>query len=244
LIRYLTLSILLVSGTAYAKSSFLKSKLLHSDQAIDVNLKHKGSTSYTVREGDTLASVAAEHHITVAKLRKENRLAAGKALMVGSKLKIPDQTIPLADVLALIRSGGPLLEEAKKHLGKRYVWAANGPRTFDCSGFTCYVCRKNGVSLPRTSARQAEIGKKLTRKELKPGDLIFFDTSKERKGVVNHVGIYIGNDKFIHASSGAGKVVISSLNQSFYKQRFLWGQSVKQWKMETKREQKKRKGRH
>ena len=238
--KRLILPILLLSGSAPAKSSYLKSRLLNSDRAIDVSLKHRGNTDYTVREGDTLASVAAEHHITVTKLRKENGLPSGRSLIIGSRLKIPDQTIPLADVLALIRSGGPILEEAKKHLGKRYIWGANGPRTFDCSGFTCYVCRKNGVSLPRTSVRQAEIGNKLKRKELKAGDLIFFDTSKGRKGIVNHVGIYIGNDKFIHASSGAGKVVISSLNQPFYKQRFLWGQSVKRGEICQNRERRKR----
>ena len=223
---YGTLSLILLSSAAPAKSSHLKSLLLHHHKAISVNLKNRGSRSYTVTEGDTIASVAAEHHITISKLRKENGLEAGQTLIVGSRLRIPDQSIPLSQVLAIIRNGGPLLQEARKHLGKKYVWGANGPKSFDCSGFTCYVCNKNGICLPRTSVKQAEIGKKLGREELKAGDLIFFDTSRERKGIVNHVGIYIGNDKFIHASSGAQKVTISSLNQAFYKQRFLWGQRV------------------
>ena len=119
-----------------------------------------------------------------------------------------------------------MLEEAKKHLGKTYIWGANGPKTFDCSGFTCYVSKKNGINLPRTSIKQGEFGTKVSRRELKEGDLVFFDTSKEKKGFINHVGIYIGDDKFIHASSGAKRVVISSLSQSFYKQRFLWGQRI------------------
>ena len=222
----LIIVLLLFTSAGTTKSSHLKLKLLNHKKAISVNLKSKGSTNYKVREGDTIASVAAEHHISISKLRKENALAPNQTLMVGITLKIPDQSIPLSQVLALIKNGSPLLEEARKHLGKKYIWGANGPKTFDCSGFTCYVCNKNGICLPRTSVKQAEIGEKLSRKELKTGDLIFFDTSKERKGIVNHVGIYIGNDKFIHASSGAQKVTISSLNQAFYKQRFLWGQRV------------------
>ncbi|MEA3454993.1 MAG: peptidoglycan endopeptidase [Campylobacterota bacterium] len=222
------ISTLLVSSAVMAKSTHqpLKSMLLNNEKTISVNLNQSGNTFYTIREGDTIASVASDHHITAKKLRRTNTLSAKQSLTTGKKLKIPDQSIPLSQILALVNSAGPTLKEAKKHLGKKYVWAANGPRTFDCSGFTCYVSKKNGVQLPRTSIRQAEVGEKVTRAQLKPGDLIFFDTSKERKGFVNHVGIYIGGDNFIHASSGANKVVISSLNQSFYKQRFMWGRRI------------------
>ena len=222
------ISTLLLSSAVMSKSTYqpLKSMLLNNDKTISVNLKETGSTFYTVKEGDTIASVASDHHITIKKLRKTNSLSSKQALTAGSKLKIPDQSIPLSQILALINGAGPTLKEARKHLGKKYVWAANGPKTFDCSGFTCYVSKKNGVHLPRTSIRQAEVGKKITKSQLKAGDLIFFDTSKERKGFVNHVGIYIGGGNFIHASSGAKKVVISSLNQGFYRQRFMWGRRI------------------
>ena len=222
------ISTILVSSTMMAKSTHqpLKSMLLNNDKTISVNLKETGNTFYTVKEGDTIASVASDHHITIKKLRKTNTLSSKQVLTAGSKLKIPDQSIPLSQILALVNSAGPTLKEARKHLGKKYVWAANGPKTFDCSGFTCYVSKKNGVRLPRTSVRQAEVGKKISRPQLKAGDLIFFDTSKERKGIVNHVGIYIGGGNFIHASSGANKVVISSLNQGFYGQRFMWGRRI------------------
>ncbi len=222
------ISTLLLGSAVMAKSTHqpLKSMLLNNDRTINVNLKETGSTFYTVRAGDTIASVASDHHITISKLKKTNTISSRQKLTIGSKLKIPNQSIPLSQILALVNSAGPVLKEAKKHLGKKYVWAANGPKTFDCSGFTCYVSKKNGVRLPRTSVMQAEVGKKVTRAQLKAGDLIFFDTSKERKGIVNHVGIYIGGGNFIHASSGASKVVISSLNQSFYKQRFVWGRRI------------------
>lgn len=109
---------------------------------------------------------------------------------------------------------------AKKKLGKRYVWGASGTKnTYDCSSFTKYVYRKNGISIPRTSINQSKFGKYVKRKDLKKGDLIFFDTSKRRKGYVNHVGIYLGNNKFIHASSAKKRVVVSSLSK-FYGQRY------------------------
>jgi len=109
---------------------------------------------------------------------------------------------------------------AKKKLGRRYVWGASGTKnTYDCSSFTKYVYRKNGISIPRTSIMQSKYGKYVKRKDLKKGDLIFFDTSKRHKGYVNHVGIYLGNNKFIHASSAKKKVVVSSLSR-FYAQRY------------------------
>ena len=109
---------------------------------------------------------------------------------------------------------------AKKKLGRRYVWGASGTKnTYDCSSFTKYVYRKNGITIPRTSIRQSKFGKHIARKNLKKGDLIFFDTSKRHKGYVNHVGIYLGHGKFIHASSAKKKVVISKLAR-FYAQRY------------------------
>lgn len=110
---------------------------------------------------------------------------------------------------------------AKTKLGKRYVWGASGNKnTYDCSSFTKYVYKNIGVTIPRTSIRQSKFGKYVKRDELQKGDLIFFDTSKRRKGYVNHVGIYLGDNKFIHASSAKKKVVITSLNKNFYSNRY------------------------
>ena len=120
-----------------------------------------------------------------------------------------------------------MISLAKKKLGRRYVWGAVGQKnTFDCSGFTTYVCKKNGIKIPRRAIEQSKYGKYVSRSNLKPGDLIFFDTSKRRKGYVNHVGIYLGNNKFIHASSAKKKVIITSLNKNFYSKRFKGGRRV------------------
>lgn len=114
---------------------------------------------------------------------------------------------------------------AKKQLGKKYVWGKSGSSTFDCSGFTYYVIKKTtGKSISRTSTTQSKQGKYVSRKNLKKGDLVFFATTG--KGRVSHAGIYIGNKKFIHASSTKGKVVISSMASGHYYKTFVNGRRV------------------
>jgi len=117
---------------------------------------------------------------------------------------------------------------AKKFLGNKYVWGATGPKTFDCSGFTQKVYKQcTGIIIPRVSREQAKVGKYIKFTELKKGDMVFFDTTKRRLGKVNHVGIYLSNGDFIHASSGGKRVMITNFNKKrFYKNRFLWGRRI------------------
>lgn len=116
---------------------------------------------------------------------------------------------------------------AKSFLGTPYVWAATGPSRFDCSGFTQWVYRDVGINIPRVSRDQAKVGSYVMYKNLQKGDMVFFDTKKRRSGIVTHVGIYLGNGNFIHASSAAKKVVVYNFNKKkFYKERFLWGRRV------------------
>jgi len=120
-----------------------------------------------------------------------------------------------------------IVSTATSFLGTEYVWAANGPSAFDCSGFTKYVYKKNGMTLPRYSGHQAHVGIKVSYDELEKGDLVFFDTEKKFHHKVNHVGIYMGDGRFIHASSAKKRVIITNFNQkTFYKRRFLWGQRI------------------
>ena len=120
-----------------------------------------------------------------------------------------------------------IIETAEQFLGVKYSWAANGPSAFDCSGFTKYVFKQNGISLPRNSTRQANIGEKIAFEEMQKGDLVFFDTHKKFTKTVNHVGIYIGHHQFIHASSGGKKVMITSFDvKKFYKNKFLYARRV------------------
>jgi cell wall-associated NlpC family hydrolase len=116
---------------------------------------------------------------------------------------------------------------AKSFLGTPYVWGATGPSKFDCSGFTQWVYRDVGINIPRVSRDQARVGKYIAYSNLQRGDMVFFDTKKHRSGKVTHVGIYLGQGNFIHASSAGKKVVIYNFNKkNFYKKRFLWGRRV------------------
>ncbi len=115
-----------------------------------------------------------------------------------------------------------LITLAKSKLGNRYATAKAGPDHFDCSGFVYYLFKTNDIAIPRSSMQQSKAGKHLNRQEIQKGDILFFDTANRHH--VNHSGIYLGEGKFIHSSSGrAYAVTISELDNGFYKNRFLWG---------------------
>ncbi|TRZ40172.1 NlpC/P60 family protein [Niallia circulans] len=105
------------------------------------------------------------------------------------------------------------VKEGKKVIGTKYKWGGTTKSGFDCSGFVNYAYKKAGKSLPRTTTELYKKGQKVSKSKLKKGDMVFFETYK--KGA-SHVGIYIGDNKFIHADSTKG-VTITSLNNSYWK---------------------------
>lgn len=108
----------------------------------------------------------------------------------------------------------------KKLQGQPYVWAEEGPHNFDCSGYTYYMYGSMGIEIPRVAREQAKKGKEIKMNELIYGDLIFFDTEARRRGRITHVGMYLGNGWFTHASTTKYEIVYSNLNTSpYYKQR-------------------------
>ncbi len=105
--------------------------------------------------------------------------------------------------------------------GDRYRYAGQGPNRFDCSGLTYYSYATMNLWLPRRAIDQSKRGKTISLSQLKYGDLIFFDTRKHFRGSVNHVGIYVGRGKFIHASSSKKRVIRSSLHKPYYRSRII-----------------------
>lgn len=121
-----------------------------------------------------------------------------------------------------------VVELAKQQLGKKYVWGANGPKSFDCSGLTKYIYGKVGVTLNRVSTDQATQGIKVDKSKLQAGDLVFFSginaSSSSKK--VSHVGIYIGNGYFIHASNPTRGVVKDELSDDYYSKHYVTARRV------------------
>ncbi|WP_288156296.1 immunoglobulin-like domain-containing protein [uncultured Sharpea sp.] len=109
-------------------------------------------------------------------------------------------------------NGGGIIGTARSKLGAAYVFGASGSNVFDCSGFTSYVYRSNGKSLPRTAAAQYSATSRVSSPQ--PGDLVFF--SNTYKPGISHVGIYIGGGQFIHAANERTGVTVSSLNSGYY----------------------------
>ena len=102
-----------------------------------------------------------------------------------------------------------VISVAKAQMGKPYRWGATGPNSFDCSGLMQYAFKNGaGISLPRVSRDQANVGKKVSKAELQPGDLVFF----AKGGRIHHVGMYLGNDQYIHAPQTGDVVKISKLS--------------------------------
>jgi cell wall-associated NlpC family hydrolase len=109
--------------------------------------------------------------------------------------------------------------QALSFLGVNYKWGSSNPeRGFDCSGLVTHVFQQvAGMVLPRNSQSMSKVGEKIDKVDLLPGDLVFFNTRRQPN---SHVGIYIGDERFVHAPSRGGEVEISDMQESYWKKRF------------------------
>ena len=119
-------------------------------------------------------------------------------------------------------SAEAIIATAKQYIGVPYVWGGSTPSGFDCSGFVQYVFARHGIALPRTSAQQYTVGTWVAKSNLRPGDLVFYNTSGSG---VSHLGIYIGNGQFIHASTSRG-VMISEMSNSYWSARYYGARRI------------------
>ncbi|MCP4132075.1 MAG: C40 family peptidase [bacterium] len=111
-----------------------------------------------------------------------------------------------------------IVHTAKRYIGVKYRSGGTSPRGFDCSGYVLYVYKTNGISLPRNARKQYYAGKRIRLRHARPGDLVFFQTSRKR---ISHVGIYLGNRRFIHAPSSGKRVSITSMKNPYWKKRYI-----------------------
>jgi cell wall-associated NlpC family hydrolase len=115
-----------------------------------------------------------------------------------------------------------IAQTAHQYLGTPYVSGGRSPKGFDCSGLVWYVYSQNGIELPKTSYKQARIGRKVKFGELRPGDLLFFTSSRR----IDHVGVYVGDGIMIHAPGRGKKVRKAELDQQYYKDHFVVARRV------------------
>jgi len=224
LIRNTLLSVLCVQLLAFSYIKIFNKKtestLNKQDMIVQSQRKVKKSTTRIAtinRNIPTIKTTQVSQKVISNKLKSKNiKIYAKKPSYKKESLR------------KIINTNSKVEKYAKKFLGNKYVWGATGPKTFDCSGFTQKVYRQStGITIPRVSIEQAKVGKYVKYSELKKGDMVFFDTTKKRVGKVNHVGIYLSNGNFIHASSGGKRVMITNFNKKrFYKNRFLWGRRI------------------
>jgi peptidoglycan DL-endopeptidase LytE len=220
------------------------------------------SPFYTVKKGDTLLRVARTQGTTVSAIKNINSLRTSN-LKVGQKLRLsvastkPSEASVKKVTLESVTLQHPKVAELEKaevlagpvrlqlakagldFIGTRYRIQGESPKTgFDCSGFVKTVFRKFNIDLPRSSREQYRVGEKVGKDELQAGDLVFFSGGGKTP---NHVGIYLGDNLFVHAARKARQVIVSSLDKNWYVQRFLggrrlselWGDELKEAEQQT-----------
>lgn len=180
------------------------------------------ATTYRVTNGDTLSKISRAYNVTVAQLMGWNNLSSS-TIHVGQTLKIQGGAVsaPAAPTPVQVSSpvaaskAGQVVSIARTQLGVPYAWGGSTTSGFDCSGYLFYVYNRAGISIPRTNTI-GYYASSHTVSSPQPGDLVFFKNTY-RPGI-SHVGIFIGNNSFIHA--GGDRVQITSLNDSYWGKHF------------------------
>lgn len=171
------------------------------------------------QEGYVLKAYVSEKKTTVTSRSSTNRVQneeTKKVEKTTSETKSNETTTSKSSS----SKGNEVVALAKKYLGCKYVYGGSSPSGFDCSGLTMYIYKQFGISLPHSATAQSKKGTKVEKANLQPGDIVFFKNYRTNTGI-GHCGIYIGNNKFIHASTEKTGVITSSLSSSSYQKRYV-----------------------
>jgi LysM repeat protein len=201
------------------------------------------SGRYVVKKGDSLHGLSKRFGISVASIKEASGIK-GSNIWIGQVLTLPGKEqyidsynvdLPESDSFfdnndyTMSQAGDPLsrstiIKVAKKFLGAPYKFGGTSTvMGIDCSAFVNKVFDFFNVDLPRTARDIYKVGRSVAKSELATGDLVFFTTYASYP---SHVGIYIENDEFIHASSAARKVTIDSINRSYYRKRYIGAKRI------------------
>lgn len=184
---------------------------LTRNTAVTIAGKENGWAKITTSSG--VSGYVSSEYISDEQVQSTNRSDSERTQKI---VDLPNTTADVTeseDTNELVSKGEEVVEYAKTLLGKAYVYGGVGPNSFDCSGFTKYVYSKLGVNLSHSASAQANIGTTVSKGNLQLGDMIFFSQGGSSIG---HVGIFVGNNSFIHAANPQKGVVITSLSDGYY----------------------------
>ena len=196
--------------------------------ASDVRLRSDANTSSsilaTLSKGTAVTVLTQSGSWYAVSYNGTNGYVSQQYVTLGTSLPAEDTGSSSTDnTTSSVPSGSSAVSIAYQYLGVPYVYGGASPSGFDCSGFTMYVYNQLGISLPHGATPQLKYGTYVSRSELQPGDLVFFSDGSYP---ASHVGIYVGDDQFIHASSSSSNgycVCVSSLNPNYYSRNFVGG---------------------
>lgn len=199
-------------------------KTKHSAQNIN--------TKYVVKNGDTLGSIAQANGVSATAIKNANNIKtdiirSGQILVIPQASDYRQKSVQKAKQHpSERRAKQSIIETAKQYLGAPYKFGGYSFKTgIDCSGFVKKIFSQFNVDLPRTARDMYyRSGTRVAKSQLQTGDLVFFTTYAK---FPSHIGIYMGNGQFIHASSGARKVSITSLNKDYYRKRYIGAKRIK-----------------
>ncbi len=172
----------------------------------------------------TTISSCAQHKKIVSKKRpKQKKETQKNAVKSEVKAKKENDTKD-SDTIILTNKADSIVAFAKKYLGIKYRYGGQDLNGFDCAGFVCYVYSHHGITLPRTADAQSLLGKEVTRKSARAGDLVYFKGRNIRSKTIGHVGIVIENNngqiKFISATVSSG-IHIDDIDGPYWKERYV-----------------------
>ncbi|MDV6373979.1 peptidoglycan endopeptidase [Deinococcus arenicola] len=174
------------------------------------------ASTYTVRSGDTLSAISRSTGVDAGALMRLNGLKS-TTIQIGQRLNIGGATVSApsraAAPAASVGGGAFVRTAAARFLGVRYALGGSGSNGLDCSSFTQSVFRNMGINLPRTTGGQWNSGRAVSRRDLRSGDLVFFNTMGR---TASHVGVYVGDGMMANANSYHGKTMVEPLFANAY----------------------------
>ncbi|WP_346869224.1 SH3 domain-containing protein [Clostridium sp. UBA5119] len=189
-----------------------------------LNVRSGAGTSHaiitTVRYGSKLPIISYTNGWYNVKVGNTNGYISGDYVTISDENQSSNPIVKETPLIQSNYTGDDIVSKAEEYLGVPYLWGGFTPVGFDCSGLVQYVYKQLGISLERSTYYQVHQGVIVDRKDLKPGDLIFFTTNDDDSNDISHVGIYKGNDLFIQAPKPGDCVRVSNLNSAYYSNRY------------------------